>query len=175
MMHKLKLNEASQQRIVWPVPWFIRTILVDEPHLILAGGSIAALMNNTKSEDYDLWYLGKESFDDYANKLRTKGLLNQCSLTTNHEGIRTFRYPLNAASEIKIQLIQMEGATTPEQVLENFDLIPCMIAIDGEDNVYSDRRTLKAILEKRIEFNKVEYPLVAFKRFLKYHDKGYSC
>jgi hypothetical protein len=173
MIHKLKLKQTRMEwRLKFKIPHFITNLMEGEPHLILAGGSLASALNDLPSEDYDLWYIGDENWDTVVQRLRVKGILNQCSLI-NQYLCATFRHAVN--EKIKIQLIQIEGVKSIEGILDHFDLVPCRIATDGEDNVYSEKRTLKSILKKEIEFNKVEYPLVAFKRFLKYHDKGYTC
>jgi len=181
LIKKLLIKERMQRSLNWITP-SVTSLLTSSPDLVLAGGGIASKLNITKSGDYDLFYLGDKSLSEFVKTIRHIGILNQMSLKFNgfHHDVCTFSHDKSFKDAPKIQIIKKENCHTLESVLESFDLVPCMIGMrwnikEGELEVFADRRTLKAIARKSIEFNKVVYPLVAMKRFLKYHDKGYSC
>jgi hypothetical protein len=176
MIHKIQLSEKNKKRILYSLPWFVQEFLVQEPLMILAGGRLASALNGTKSEDYDFFYLGSDPWDDVIKRIRSLNVLNYCSMAPTQHNCATFTHPSwhpDGKNSLKIQVIRMEGVTTPEGILDNFDLVPCMIAMDI-NNLWTDKITLKAIFKKEIKFHKVGFPIVAMKRFLKYHDKGYK-
>jgi hypothetical protein len=138
---------------------------------VLAGGRLAAILNGTKSNDYDIW-----SFHDpdmhYSFLQAVDKIVGGTSKYISEHVYEFESYGL--WKPVKVQIMQFPDKTNPQDVLDNFDHAAVKIAWDGA-HMWADRNDLKAMFRKEIKFTKIKNPLSAFKRFLKYHDKGYTC
>ena len=173
MITKMKLSKRNEVKIHNSLYYTVNRLLQEfKGELFLAGGAMSTIFSHLPSSDYDLFYLGND-FD----KFTTEKLLMSPTVMWYDRKYRKDNKVLNLTlgknAFSKLQIIQLDNCNTPEKILDNFDMFQCMIGWDGE-HMFADRIGLRAAMKKEIKIAKVEYPLIAMKRLLKYRDKGYS-
>lgn len=135
--------------------------------VVLAGGALRALVNyDDNPSDYDLFF--------------TKDKVMETELYFGAKGYKVvFRCPKNelttmtAADGTKVQLITKEIYSSPQELVDSFDITACCAAWDGEVFYKHDRFVFDNI-NKLINFNRVDYPVATVKRLQKYIQKGFS-
>jgi hypothetical protein len=166
----MHLNTRNQNRLNSKLPEMVKQILA-LGNCVLAGGRLCAILNGTKSNDYDIW-----SFHTVQTHYEFLQAVDQIVGGTSRwvsEHVFEFETTLDAFT-LKIQVMNFSDKLNPQDVIDNFDISAVKIAWDGT-TMWADRNDLRATFKKEIKFVKIKNPLSAFKRFLKYHDKGYSC
>jgi hypothetical protein len=132
----------------------------------LAGGAFRHLFNKEDSiSDFDIFFQNLRKRQEVQRKLVAVGAIKTFECP---EG-KLYSYSINGT---KVQLITDRSYATPDDLLEVFDINACRFCL-YQDAFYTDRTAIDDVKNKRITFNKVDYPIATMKRIAKYIDKGY--
>lgn len=149
--------------------------------VILAGGSLRTLFDQKdKIQDYDIYFLNlwmSEENQDIGDFFTPSG----AQISVDHlksqllkdgftcvfacpEG-KLFTYK---RGKMKVQLICEKFYNSIDDVINDFDVTPCLLATDGKF-LYTYRKTIRDIRNKRINLFNLQHPVSTFKRIMKYH------
>jgi hypothetical protein len=135
----------------------------------LVGGSVRRLVTKMPQDsDFDVGLASKNQFDEVSERLMAAGF-SAFSETRFH---RELRGKL-AERDIRIQLLKLKFAGSPQLLLEDFDFTICMCAFDGTQ-LHFGEFTLWDLGRKRLAINKVTYAASTIRRLLKYGRQGFS-
>jgi hypothetical protein len=144
------------------VPAIIKTILAENPNVILAGGAILNLIYKTHATDWDLFIIGNKSWST-VNEICKR--CKHAKLTINR-GLINIEYETEPNNVINIQII-LRAIPSIHALLHGFDLPHYGVAYDGVRSYF----TLLALmaLQTNTLFISVKYYSPTFhKRILKY-------
>lgn len=135
--------------------------------VVLAGGALRKLVDvNDIVCDYDLFLTDLTQLDQVKEYFTDKGYQKvfECpegKLTTYQDG------------DDKVQVINKRPYKDCEDLINTFDITACCAAWDGE-NIYTHRRFISDVLNKKINLNVIQYPKATLNRIVKYGFKGYK-
>lgn len=161
-VYSTKRFAAHKLRSLWPVFPYL------DSNTILAGGSLRTILNCAaeKVSDFDLFFKSFQGAPALREKLSSAGWENVFSCPEE----KLFTYKKGSH---KLQLICETEFSSPAQLIESFDLTPCVSAYyDGE--IFFTREFVRSVFKKRARIQNVSFPVASLKRIVKYAQKGYS-
>lgn len=161
-VYSTKRFAAHKLKNLWPVFPYL------DSNTILAGGSLRTILNCAaeKVSDFDLFFKSFQGVPALREKLLAAGWENVFSCPQE----KLFTYKKGSH---KLQLICETEFSSPAQLIESFDLTPCVSAYyDGE--IFFTREFVRSVFKKRARIQNVSFPIATIKRIVKYNNKGYS-
>lgn len=161
-VYSTKRFATHKLRNLWPVFPYL------DSNTILAGGSLRTILNCAaeKVSDFDLFFKSFQGVPALREKLLAAGWENVFSCPEE----KLFTYKKGSH---KLQLICETEFSSPAQLIESFDLTPCVSAYyDGE--IFFTREFVRSVFKKRARIQNVSFPIATIKRIVKYAQKGYS-
>lgn len=147
--------------------------LFKKHRVIVAGGAVVSVFNNTEINDYDVYC---KSTDDVI-ALKEDLLVNGFVLKSDTVNAFTF-IKVSGDHRLVVQLIKYDKfcLESVDDTFKSFDFYCCMGAYDFEKSEFIlHDRFLIDNLEKKLIFNPLsEYPICTLHRVLKYQKRGYS-
>lgn len=134
--------------------------------VVLAGGALRKLVDSSDVIcDYDLFVTDTDNIPALRDELSGwMTLIFECP-----EG-KLFSYKDDDG--MKVQIINNRVYEDVHDIIGSFDIIAgCAAYTDGV--ITKHQRFVSNVLNKRLEINKVEYPLATLNRITKYVQKGY--
>lgn len=135
------------------------------PHWWLAGGALRSEFDETEVSDLDLFMsMGadpKEAEEFYTSRgYEVKFRCPEGKLVT-----------LKKEGRPKVQLIMEFTFTSPEELMDSFDIRACRFVYDGI-RLHYYISSIKDAKRKEIKLHRNAFPNATFRRIVKYHDKG---
>lgn len=160
----------------------------------VVGGSVLSLINNDKNyKDIDIAFTKEEAFLATFNLLKSnsgneklenedseddlwawKGYTCQTDLSNwESTGGQNSRYILfTHPTRPAIQLLKLAWYSSPEHILDSFDLTIAQLALDKE-TLYMNPLSILDITRKKIVLHRMQFPASTMRRIIKYTGKGY--
>jgi len=158
----LKLNQRNRARFMHQ-PSIVNHLR--RAGAILAGGSLRSVIDKSTVQDYDLFTT--KDVGEFKSILRFDGakIVFECP---NGELV-TARW-----GPFKIQVVKIPTAISPLSLLESFDIIPSMLALDSRDNLWAHSKTIMCATRRIVLLNRITYPIATVGRIRKFESKGYQ-
>lgn len=122
--------------------------------------------------DIDCFFPSEDDLNEFGRLLESSGFVKAKS---SNERVDNYIYAIDTDALLVFQLIKMRWYSSLSEVIDSFDLSPCMIGID-KNNVVFGRWTPRSIRRKRVRIHRITYPLSTLRRLIKYGKYGfYSC
>lgn len=139
-----------------------------DSNIILAGGSLRTILNCAaeKVSDFDLFFKSFQCVPALREKLSSAGWENVFSCPEK----KLFTYK---KGQHKLQLICETEFSSPQELIESFDLTPCVSAY-YEGEIFFTREFVRSVFKKQARIQNVHFPIATIKRIVKYNNKGYS-
>ena len=144
--------------------------LLDQHPIMLAGGYWAAHYSGLMADDMD-FFIYNDKGDSWETIVKpfiakTGAVIEKLQGASEH-----LCWTLTLGKQ-KIQFVKTD-LTSCVDILNMFDLLTVRLGLT-KNAMFGDRLAIKSALKKEIKFARIDFPVVALKRLLKYHDKGYS-
>lgn len=136
--------------------------------VILGGGYFRKLVDEDDVLcDYDIFFTKNDAIEKLKNHLELLGYRQVFACPKGE----LFTY--KKQDGVKVQLITKFIYSNLREMVDSFDLTACCAGWDGE-MFESNRRFIFDVKSKRINLNKVTYPVATMNRIAKYTGKGYT-
>lgn len=161
-VYQTKRFAAHKLKQLWPIVPYL------DSNTILAGGSLRTILNCAaeKVSDFDLFFKSFQGVPALREKLLAAGWSNIFSCP--EEKLFTYK-----KGHHKLQLICETEFSSPAQLIESFDLTPCVAAYH-EGEIFFTREFVRSVFKKQARIQNVSFPIATIKRIVKYSHKGYS-
>jgi hypothetical protein len=161
-VYSTKRFATYKLKSLWPVFPYL------DSNTILAGGSLRTILNCAaeKVSDFDLFFKSFQGVPALREKLSSAGWENTFSCPEE----KLFSYK---KGQHKLQLICETEFSSPAQLIESFDLTPCVSAY-YEGEIFFTREFVRSVFKKQARIQNVSFPIATIKRIVKYNNKGYS-
>jgi hypothetical protein len=153
----------------------------------LAGGALRSAYDKTPIQDYDLFFSDADYMAVADSKLNGKSGVKEIyrcpknelityavELSTFNQIDSAFGRLLQRRDEIKIQLIGKWFYSKPEDIMDDFDINACRLIQNNTKAYAASPECINTARNKKITFHKIKFPAAAFKRIMKYRNKGYT-
>lgn len=135
----------------------------------LAGGFLRTLVDpQDEIQDIDIFFRNKQ----IAEKFKQEMIDNGYSLIFSCPKGELFSF--RDENDTKIQLITKFYYEDVDQLINSFDITACCVATEDGVNLVKHRRFIFDVLNKRLNINKVTFPVATLSRIMKYKDKGFT-
>lgn len=189
-MYQIKLGKLKQKRLD-KLSWILASGIINKD-VWLAGGALRTIIDQNETiVDYDLFFktqyglvdnwLYRENFILEETKAHLTGLGFKCTFECPEGKLYTYEKVVKEVwkknhleyNKLKVQLICENFYNSPKELLDTFDLTPCLFTTNGE-YLWATKQAILDTKYKKVRLHKLTYPVSTMKRIIKYAKKGYQ-